>query len=78
MRLEAQVEPLVALARLDGGPHAGLVLVTKGGLVGDDQALVRAMEALACRVAQASQGYGAPASPSMGATGSLVPPLGWA
>ncbi|WP_304173956.1 four-carbon acid sugar kinase family protein [Limnochorda pilosa] len=78
LRLEAQVEPLVALARLDGGPHAGLVLVTKGGLVGDDQALVRAMEALACRVAQASQGYGAPASPSMGATGSLVPPLGWA
>ena len=54
LRLEAQVEPLVALARLDRGPFAGLALVTKGGLVGDDQALVRAIGTLARRVAPLS------------------------
>lgn len=46
LRLEAEVEPLVAFARLAGGPYAGLALVTKGGLVGDDEALVRALRYL--------------------------------
>lgn len=46
LRLEAEVEPLVAFARLAGGPRAGLSLVTKGGLVGDDEALIRAVRYL--------------------------------
>lgn len=78
LRLEAEVEPLVALARLDRGPHAGLALVTKGGLVGDDQALVRAMGTLARRVAPAARAKGAPSPTPLGSSGGCTPPLRWA
>ncbi|BAS27751.1 four-carbon acid sugar kinase family protein [Limnochorda pilosa] len=46
LRLEVEVEPLVAFARLTGGPWAGLPVVTKGGLVGDEEALVRCLRYL--------------------------------
>lgn len=44
--VEREVLPLAALGRVVGGPYAGLAVVTKGGMVGGDDALVRCLAAL--------------------------------
>jgi len=44
--VEGEVLPLAALGRLADGPFAGLAVVTKGGMVGGDDALVRCLAAL--------------------------------
>lgn len=38
--VEAEVQPLVVTGRLCGGPWHGLPIVTKGGLIGDDRAIL--------------------------------------
>lgn len=42
--IDGEVEPLSVAGRLIGGPIPGLPTVTKGGLVGDDQSLIRAID----------------------------------
>ncbi len=44
--VEREVLPLAALGRLAGGPFVGLAVVTKGGMVGGADALVRCLAAL--------------------------------
>ncbi len=44
--VEREVVPLAALGRVAGGPYAGLAVVTKGGMVGDADALIRCLAAL--------------------------------
>lgn len=44
--VEGEVLPLAALGQLADGPFAGLAVVTKGGMVGGDDALVRCLAAL--------------------------------
>ncbi len=46
IELEDQVLPLAALGRLVGGPFAGLHLVSKGGLVGGEDAAIRCVRRL--------------------------------
>jgi uncharacterized protein YgbK (DUF1537 family) len=44
--VEQEVVPLAALGRIADGPYAGLAVVTKGGMVGGTDALVRCLAAL--------------------------------
>ena len=46
LEIEREILPLAVLGRLSGGRHAGLAFVSKGGLVGDQHAAVRCIEAL--------------------------------
>ena len=46
IEVHGEVLPLAAWGVLVGGPHAGLPVVTKGGLVGDETAVVRCLEHL--------------------------------
>ena len=46
VRVERQIEPLVAYGSIEGGPWHGLSLVTKGGMVGDDETLIRCLTLL--------------------------------
>jgi uncharacterized protein YgbK (DUF1537 family) len=47
LRLTGELEPGLALGTLAGGPHDGLVVMTKAGGFGDVDALVRAWKACA-------------------------------
>ncbi len=44
--VEQEVVPLAALGQIADGPYAGLTIVTKGGMVGGTDALVRCLAAL--------------------------------
>jgi D-threonate/D-erythronate kinase len=44
--IDDEVLPLAVTGRVVGGPHAGLRVVTKGGLIGDTMAAVTCMDAL--------------------------------
>lgn len=44
--IDDEVLPLAVTGRLVGGPHAGLRVVTKGGLIGDTMAAVTCVDAL--------------------------------
>lgn len=46
LALKAEIVPLGSFGRLVGGPHDGLAVVTKGGMVGDRQALVACLDYL--------------------------------
>jgi uncharacterized protein YgbK (DUF1537 family) len=63
--VEAEVQPLVVAGRISGGPWEGLPVITKGGLVGDERAVLDSIARL--QSMQAEQGRGAvqaPADPS--------------
>jgi D-threonate/D-erythronate kinase len=44
--VDGEVLPLAAPGHILGGPHAGLRIVTKGGMIGDERAIVRCLNAL--------------------------------
>lgn len=46
LEIDAEVMPLAVAGRIVGGPHAGLPVVTKGGLIGGDDAAVACVEHL--------------------------------
>lgn len=50
--IESEVQPLVVAGRLAGGPWHGLPVVTKGGLVGDDRAILDSLFALQTMMTQ--------------------------
>lgn len=50
LEIEEEVLPLAVAGRLVGGPHAGLPVVTKGGLIGDEAAAVACLEHLRGRI----------------------------
>lgn len=52
MQVVDEVEPLAAFGRLIGGSRPGLPLITKGGMVGDDTAMVRAVRRLRREITQ--------------------------
>lgn len=52
--IESEVQPLVVAGRLAGGPWHGLPVVTKGGLVGDDRAILDSLFALQTMITQRS------------------------
>lgn len=60
--IEDEVVPLAVAGRLAGGPHAGLPIVTKGGLVGDALAAVACLDDLRARVTRARHHTGTDAS----------------
>lgn len=51
--IEEEVLPLAVAGRLAGGPHRGLPIVTKGGLVGDALAAVACLDDLRARATRA-------------------------
>lgn len=44
--VDGEVLPLAATGRILGGPHAGLRIVTKGGMIGGEDAIVQCLAAL--------------------------------
>lgn len=50
--VERELLPLAALGRVANGPHAGLAVVTKGGMVGGTDALIRCLAALEAAAAR--------------------------
>lgn len=49
LRVIAEILPLAVIGHVVGGPHDGLALVTKGGLIGDADAAVACLRALRAR-----------------------------
>ena len=55
MQVIDEVEPLAAFGKLIGGMRPGLHLVTKGGMVGNDEAMIRAVRRLRREILQNPQ-----------------------
>jgi uncharacterized protein YgbK (DUF1537 family) len=55
MQVIDEVEPLAAYGKLIGGDCPGLRLVTKGGMVGNDEAMIRAVRRLRREIIQEPQ-----------------------
>jgi uncharacterized protein YgbK (DUF1537 family) len=50
MRLVDEVEPLAAYGILLDGKHSGMKMVTKGGMAGNNQSIIRCVDYLLTKV----------------------------